>query len=500
MTDTAAKHEVENDELAKHIRKVNKVLYVIIAFLASSCFFANFILHQKVSVMVLSLWAGAIIISTLVRFFKKNPDRLIMYIQVSPCVIASLLEVANNTTSSFIPLMLLVLSSCLATLYLNKYINLTIGVVITVSLIVINILFAPSLFANGMVGAAITFNAFISATLFFISNWGAKLIISASEKGQQAQSLLNELSRSMDVIKTSTSTLNGNINDCNSSIGIVHEISNSMGMAIQEMTDGVISQTESVKQINDMMNEAKEKILEINNFSKELSNISTMSFQTVQEGSQKINSMDKQMEIINIAVDKSFSTVQELDKNIDEITKFLTGITDIADQTNLLALNAAIEASRAGKAGKGFAVVADEVRKLAIQSAESAKQINKITSLIKQKTDDVLDAVDKGHIATKEGESIVDDVTKGFSNIQKSFEEIDKYICEELKKIENTTLLFSKIRTETENIASVSISHSASTQELMATSQEHGSNIENIYNLMLNIKDSSDKLKSLISE
>jgi hypothetical protein len=66
-----------------------------------------------------------------------------------------------------------------------------------------------------------------------------------------------------------------------------------------------------------------------------------------QEGSDNINSMDKQMNIISLTSAKSYSMVQELNKNVDEINNFLSGITQIAEQTNLLALNAAIEAARA---------------------------------------------------------------------------------------------------------------------------------------------------------
>jgi len=197
---------------------------------------------------------------------------------------------------------------------------------------------------------------------------------------------------------------------------------------------------------------------------------------------------------------KSFSIVQELSKSMDEVNNFLSNITQIANQTNLLALNAAIEAARAGEAGKGFAVVADEVRQLAEQSAKMVRNISQIINPIKNKVEDVLIEVQKGNGATQEGEAIVRLVNESFKRIQVSFTEMDKYISEEVIKIENTAVLLSNIREKTESIASISEQQAASTEELSATTEEHNANIENLYNIMSEIETSSNNLKDIIKQ
>jgi methyl-accepting chemotaxis protein len=117
-------------------------------------------------------------------------------------------------------------------------------------------------------------------------------------------------------------------------------------------------------------------------------------------------------------VNDSAATVDKLGQSSQEIGQIVETISGIAEQTNLLALNAAIEAARAGEHGRGFAVVADEVRKLAEASQTAAQQITSLIAGIQKDTSDAVNSMKKGSTAVREGTSSVEQLRDAFQAIR----------------------------------------------------------------------------------
>lgn len=481
-----------NDGNRNYIQKVNKIIaaieilgIIVLLLLRAAGESEGF------SVLQALFCAGVVI--ALAAMYKKVFTKAIsgiLMVSLFFLIIESLFDSSGFKADE---VMMLVLAVSISALYLNRAILLINGIIYS------GIFIAIQLAMGGLdVTLSIKFG-FITLVLFFICKWGNELINTAVQKEIQATELLQSLDNALKAVGEYSVSLNGDIADCNKNVGILKGISNNMAITMNEVAIGVVSQAESISQISEMMSDADNKVSEISNFSKHLADTSLSTSQIVIDGTERLNHMERQIDIINTTVTDSLTTVQELEKSMDDINRFLSGINQIADQTNLLALNAAIEAARAGEAGKGFAVVADEVRKLAEQSSNAVKEIGTIIGDIKYKTKLVLEKVQKGSTAAKEGEVIIGQVNEGFEAIELSFRSIDGYISSEFRMIENVSSIFTQIRTQAESIANISEEHSTATEEILAIANEQNTSIESIYELMHNINSSSTSLQKMVS-
>ncbi|MDY0396185.1 methyl-accepting chemotaxis protein [Virgibacillus halophilus] len=199
-----------------------------------------------------------------------------------------------------------------------------------------------------------------------------------------------------------------------------------------------------------------------------------------QEGSELMDASTKQMTVIDGIMKEAVEKVKGLDTQSQRISQLVHVIKEIADQTNLLALNAAIEAARAGEHGRGFAVVADEVRKLAEQVSVSVTDITDIVSNIQQESASVTLSLDAGY----------EEVTKGASQIKTTsdtFSGIDIFVSEmanNIKEVTGNLVQMADSSQEMEKalaeIAAISEETSAQVEETSASSQQSSATMEEV--------------------
>jgi methyl-accepting chemotaxis protein len=160
------------------------------------------------------------------------------------------------------------------------------------------------------------------------------------------------------------------------------------------------------------------------------------------------------------------ATISELAERSERIGQIVETITGIAAQTNLLALNAAIEAARAGEQGRGFAVVADEVRKLAEESQHAAEQISGLIGEIQTETRHAVDVVAEGGERTENGTAVVERARETFLEIGAGIEAMNVQIAEIVRTTDDLAQVTEMSSAAAEQVSAASEETSASTQEI----------------------------------
>lgn len=221
-----------------------------------------------------------------------------------------------------------------------------------------------------------------------------------------------------------------------------------------------------------------------------------------QAGFEAVKQSMEQMQSIQSSVNSSSASLQSLGEQADQITALVESITAISAQTNLLALNAAIEAARAGEQGKGFAVVADEVRKLAEQTSGFAKQITGSVGLIQQTLDQSVGQMNLSIADVQNGIQVVTHTGELFDQIQHSVEDVSKEIQDVTGAVRGLTdatkavvEAFSLIEQTTQETASGTHTISASTEELLAVLGEIASSAVSLHQMASTLEDKIEKFQ-----
>jgi methyl-accepting chemotaxis protein len=231
-----------------------------------------------------------------------------------------------------------------------------------------------------------------------------------------------------------------------------------------------------------------------------VASVAVKTSQAAKAGSNAIEKVVNQMEYIKRSVDTVNTSVMTLNGRSLEVGEIVSVISGIAAQTNLLALNAAIEAARAGEAGRGFAVVADEVRKLAEQSQASTKRISNLIGLIRSDTEQATSAMTAGIKEVTIGNHVVSEAGQAFGNIVQLVNEFSSEISDISATIQELASGSQQIVASVHTIESISKNTASQSQTVSAATEEQSASIEEIASASQNLAHLAQELEDTIKK
>ncbi|MES9689482.1 methyl-accepting chemotaxis protein, partial [Bacillus sp. JJ353] len=296
---------------------------------------------------------------------------------------------------------------------------------------------------------------------------------SFNEMAESLRSLISAIQESVEHVASSSEQLTASADQTS-------KATEHITLAIEQFSNGAESQSEKVEASSHRLRNMDDRLKDMTRVSEEITDSSVQSTKMAETGGKLVQKTVGQMNSIDRSVKQAEGVIKGLEAKSKDITAILRVINGIADQTNLLALNAAIEAARAGESGRGFSVVAEEVRKLAAQSAGSAKEIEDLIQKIVKEIEHSLTMFQSVNHEVQSGLKITEETESSFKHIYEMTNEIAGKLQTMNAAVEHLSKGSQDVSEAVGDIAEVSRENTAGIQDIAASAEEQLASMEEI--------------------
>lgn len=295
----------------------------------------------------------------------------------------------------------------------------------------------------------------------------------------------DEIAKLFSGFNRAVTNLRNMIEQVNGAVGATVSAANEINSSSELLAASAQEQSAHAGEVAAAVEEMASTIIENARNTTHAAEVAQNSGHIAEEGSQVVRQTVEKIGEIAGVVSESSERVERLGESSQQIGEIVSVINEIADQTNLLALNAAIEAARAGEQGRGFAVVADEVRKLAERTTEATKQIAEMIKGIQVETKEAVEAMQRGSIEVQTGMELADQAGTALDRV--------------VAGTQNTVDMITQVAAASEEQSTTSEEISRSVETISTVSSESAQGVNQIVRSTDSLNHLAEELRSLVS-
>ena len=285
-------------------------------------------------------------------------------------------------------------------------------------------------------------------------------VATVAAQGDLTQRISN---KSHDELGVMAHSFNRFLDDLNDMLSRTAQVAQSVAAAAEELSTNGKQVTEASRHQSSQSSQTAVAVEEMAATAKEMAENAQFAAaqakdlsQVARQGGAAVSNSVQGMDMVSRTIQASAQQIQSLGQRSHEIGEIIRVIEDIADQTNLLALNAAIEAARAGEQGRGFAVVADEVRKLAERTGKATKEIAEVIKTVQEGTREAVTSMESGTTQVQEGMSLVHEAGERLDEIVQGVEKVTDMVGHIASSIDQQTTVTEEMAVGVQRVASLS--------------------------------------------